>query len=156
VLHAIRTGATKPAQIRAAAGVDEDTWERVIAALKRDGLVVAEGRGRGQTYTAVAAAPAADEPVAVPVNNTIAVSTVDEGIRANVSDLLARGSLDRAELALQLSEIEGLSEADADREIETLLREGLLTETDGNVEWADNRDWTPFDGSPDPEPHVVF
>lgn len=159
-LHAIRTGATKPAQIRAAAGIDEDTWERVIAALKRDGAVRAESRGRGQTYVVVDAPAATDlETTATepPVDDALAVSTVDESIRDNVRDLLARGSLDRAELSMQLAELEGLSEGDADREIETMLREGLLSASDDGIEWADNRDPTPFErADTEHEPRVVF
>lgn len=155
VLHAIRTGATKPAQIRAAAGIDEATWERVIAALRADGSVSAEGRGRGQTY-AIAETTAETTATEAPADNTLAASTVDEGIRDNVRDLLQHGSLRHAELVSNLAEIEGLSETDAELEVEALLREGLLMETDGNVEWTDNRDWTPFDGSPDPQPGVVF
>jgi hypothetical protein len=120
-----------------------------------------EGHGRGCEYFAASPVDAPIDPettaTEAPADNALAVSTVDEGVRDNVRDLLRSGPLQREELVSELADIEGHSETDAGHEVETLLREGLLTETDGAIEWADHRDPTSFAGEPEPPAaRVVF
>jgi ParB/RepB/Spo0J family partition protein len=159
-LHAIRTGARKPAQIRAAAGIAEDLWEKVGPALEASGLVRVEGRARGRQYFAVTSEePATTDPdtAADGEPDGLAASEVERSIRDNVRDLLRSAALQRTELASRLADIEGMPESDADREVEQLIREGFLLDNGECVEWADGRDPTPFDYEPGNDaPRVVF
>jgi hypothetical protein len=158
-LHAIQTGARKPAQIRAAAGLDEAAWPQVVAALESEGLIRGTGRGRGREYVVASAAPvdepsdASSEPEATADGelSELAESAVDASIRDNVRDLLRPEALERSELVDRLADIEGISGADADIEVEALIREGFLLSNGGLVEWAPDQASLPDGGE-----HVYF
>lgn len=155
-LNAIRGGARKAAHIRAAAGIDDATWPRVASELKTYGLVRVTGSGRGLEYTPAEEAQGAAESAVTESTDAAeqrdpdatadgepaalyAPSAVEEGIRDAVRDMLRSQALQRAELATQLADLEGITESDADREIETLLEEGFLVSNGECIEWAADR-----------------
>lgn len=157
-LHAIQTGARKPAAIREAAGIDEATWERVIAALKADGSVRADGRGRGQTYTVVDVAESPDPGPTDPdttadgePDSELAESAVDVSIRDNARDALRAESLLRVELVDRLADIEGILHSDADIEIEALIREGFILDDGERLEWVADRASAAPEQAPPPD-----
>jgi ParB/RepB/Spo0J family partition protein len=147
VLAAVRRGIHKPGEIRAAADVTQGQWQKLVDELIAKGSICAVGEGRAREYHAV------EDAAELPANDTaasddaatdpdvtsdgepdIAPSEADPEIAGTICDILRTEPMQRALLAEQAAELAGIMTGDADREIETLLREGTLMDTGEAIE----------------------
>lgn len=126
---------------RVACSVSQKARLRLSERLANDAAPKKPGRAQvAPTATAAPAEPSTDpEATADSDPEGFAPSAVEVSIRDNVRDLLRSHALQRPELVARLADIEGMSESDAEVEVETLIREGFLRDSGEFVEWTADR-----------------
>jgi ParB/RepB/Spo0J family partition protein len=127
---------------RVACAVSQKARERLSVRLADAAPAKKRGRAapvQSAVEPAVVTEPTDPDATADREPEGFAASEVDVSIRDNVRDLLRTHALQRSELASQLADLEGLTESDADREVEQLLREGFLSDDGERVEWVADR-----------------